>query len=322
MESIRKYAVWSARLHEAVLGLVFLAGALLKAGDIDLFTVQISFYGVLSSPVWLAAAALGTLAVEAALGMALLSGLRLRGLTYGAVLGLLLVFTGLIVYGWMFHDLQDCGCFGPIELSPGVSIAKNGVLALLCAGAWWGYRHSEPFAGRRHGLAAQLAAAVLAAGVMPGYAWTQLEPVGETSRPFAHFDLVDDAGAPFDVSTGDYVVAMLSATCDHCLELMPRINELAGVPGIPPLVGLCYEEKPGTMAEFAQATAPAFPLLSIGDRIRSFFSLIGDAPPRFYLLRDGHVVKFWDDEVPEPEAIFEVQGDAQGSPVEVGEQAQ
>lgn len=313
MVVLRRFAIWSARLNEAVLGLIFLAGALLKAGDINLFAVQISFYGVLQGVDWLVVAALGTLAVETALGLALLLGLRLRGITYGAVLGLLAGFTGLIFYGWLFHGLKDCGCFGPIEISPGISIAKNVVLGLLCGGAWWGYTQSAPVARGRSLLAGQVLASVLAAAAMPGYAWTQLETLGDESRPFSHIEMIDDMGAPVDVSTGDYVVAILSSTCDHCLELMPQINELASTPGLPPLVGLCYEEKPGTMEEFAQASAPVFPLVSLGDRVRTFFSLIGSAPPRFYLLRDGHVVKYWDDEVPEAEAIFEVQGDLHGA---------
>ena len=74
--------------------------------------------------------------------MALLFGWRFRAVLYGAVLALLGVFTGLILYGWMFKNLKDCGCFGPIEISPGMSILKNAVLALMCMAAWlfWGKR--------------------------------------------------------------------------------------------------------------------------------------------------------------------------------------
>jgi uncharacterized membrane protein YphA (DoxX/SURF4 family) len=128
--------MWLWRPAEAIVGLVFVAGALLKAGDVNLFAVQITRYGVLSSPVLVSAAAVGTLWMETSIGLALVLGARVRGAAYAATLVILVGFTGLMGYAWAFHNIADCGCFGPIEMSPGVSIAKNVILVALCLGAW------------------------------------------------------------------------------------------------------------------------------------------------------------------------------------------
>lgn len=300
----------AARPLEVVLGAVFLIGAVLKAQDLNLFSVQINAYGVIGSKNLLPVAALTTLTVELLLGWALLFGARLRMFTYAAVEGLLAFFTLLILYGWIFHDLKNCGCFGPLEVSPGMSIAKNAVLAVMgCAAAAGiflrGEKEARARTPRTRFLQATIAIAGTAGIVAYGYWDLNRQAVriveGKTG-PYARF-VFDLPEGHFDLGKGEYIVAMLSMDCEHCMESVPQINELLYLPGFPPIVALCLEERPGDLEEFRSVTGPRFPMYSIGDQVRLFFNLIGKEPPRISYVRDGHPVAFWDERVPTPDEL-------------------
>lgn len=297
-------------MNEALLGLVFLAGAILKTADINLFLVQISYYGVVKAQHLVEISALGTLALETCLGMCLILGLRFRGLTYAVILVLLIGFSGLILYGWIFHGLKDCGCFGPIEISPGVSIGKNVLLALLTLGAWFGYLRSDVAVGSPKIRLIKSAATAMALISLPAYGWLTMEPVIDRDRPFAQFSFSGDYG-DIDLSAGEHFVAVLNMTCEHCKESVEKLNELMMQAGLPPMTALCYEEHAGALDEFRNETGATFPMYSLRERIRTYASLIGAAPPRFYLVRDGRPVKYWDDNVPEVEEVLAAQSETE-----------
>lgn len=295
------------RWAEVLLGIVFFVGMVLKAYDANLFVRQILQYGVIESRLWLEYAALGTLAVEGALSVALITGLRLRGLTYALTLAVLLVFTGLIAYGWIFHNLDDCGCFGNVKMSPEASILKNGILALLAVVAWVGefYRTSLPVRWKSVSIK-MLATIILTAGFV-GYAYWDLRQIASTTqppsnttdaaRPFAQF-VFENNGETIDLGEGEYVVALMNATCEHCMASVAELNELMHLPETPTVIGICMEDREGDLDTFLDVTGPEFPIFSMGNDIRTFYRLIGNAPPRIAYIRDGSFVSFWDEHVP------------------------
>ena len=303
-----------ARIAEFLVGVVFLAGAVLKALDINLFAVQIYAYGVFDDKAWLPAVALGTLAVETLLGMALVLGLRFRTLSFAVLELLLFVFTCLILYGWICHDLADCGCFGALEMSPGVSIAKNAVLAALGALAWalFQRRPAPP-----HSVAAtawRLGLAVLVSAGLVAYAFADLERIAydpeEPESPdmpsvsFSQF-VFDTPQGSFDLGEGEYLVAVLSAGCDHCMEEAPALDQLAYMPDLPPLVGLCYVEEGASVEEYRLLTGAQFPIHDLDNQHLLYFNLIGDDSLRVYLVRDGRPVAFWDGRAPQYGEVLE-----------------
>lgn len=295
------------RVAELILGLVFMAGMLLKAYDANLFVRQILQYGVMEQRMWLEYAALGTLAVESLLAVALLTGLRLRGLTYAVTLAVLVGFTGLIAYGWIFHNLDDCGCFGRVKMTPEQSIIKNGVLALLAIVAWIGEFKRPTLPIRRGAISAKILAALLVTLAAVGYAYWDLRqiaqatrpatPTTEAARPFAQF-VFDDNGKKIDLGNGEYIVALLGADCSHCMAAVSELNALSQVSDLPRLVGICYEPTPGDFENFLETTAPEFSIFSIGDDAGTFFRFLESVPPRIAYIRDGSFVDFWDERVP------------------------
>lgn len=296
----------AARPLEVAIGLFFIIGAVVKAYDIELFWTQIAQYGILRQESWLDATAVGVVGMEAFLGAALVTGWRARGLLHAAVALLLAGFTGLIAYAWAFHGLEDCGCLGRLEMTPTISIIKNIVLLGLVGAAYAGTasRPSAVSSTARRTAARALTLAV--AVVVAGYAWLTLEtapaPQKSAAEPAGRFSEFagDDAGQQYDLGRGDWLVAVMSATCEHCRASVPDLNALLMEDGMPAVAGLVYGE-PSEIDDFRSVTQPFFPLHTIS--VRVFFGLIGTEPPRFYAVRDGEERAHWDDAAPSSDAL-------------------
>jgi hypothetical protein len=315
----REHVVRAARPLEVLIGLIFLLGAYLKAIAANAFLKQIFVYKVFTDTTSLAVVALTVLAMETFLAVALLLGLRLKLLVLLGVEALLLFFTGLIVYAWQVHGLSNCGCMGELVVTPPEAIAKNLILMLLTGIAIRGFLTEVrmPPAARAEFFKALVAA--VAAAVVLAYAWPQVfqpsapspAPTGDTPvapapqlstpvsaqtlSPLAKYTVESDTGEQFDLSRGDFLVALLSMTCDHCKASVPHLNALMHAPAMPSLVALAEEPSPGDMAQFIAETQPLFPIRSLGSNFLEFAPLLGNAsaPPRLVLLRDGIEVADW-----------------------------
>lgn len=304
-----------------VCGAVFVLSSVLKALEVDAFAVQVSYYGLIKQAELVRVVALGVIGVEAAIGLALLFGLWLRRVTIPLAVGILLGFTGLLFYAWLHLDLGDCGCFGTyIPMSAPVSILKNVLLIVVFGCAWFGLgkyeaRKDEILLRLRENHKAYLVA-VLAMGlvILSGLlnsrtapssgvkeSSVEVHPLDIKERPFAEFKF-EYEGLKIDLGTGTYVVAMLSDTCEHCGESIEPLNEMLDIPGFPFIVGLCLGEEE-TFGEFIASRQPKFPVRLIEPL--KFFEHIGDAPPRFILVRDGKSIHYWDDELPEAPEILD-----------------
>jgi hypothetical protein len=309
-----------------VCGAVFVLSSVLKALEVDAFAVQISYYGLVKQAELVRLLALGVIGMEAAIGLALLFGLWLRRVTIPLTVGILLGFTGVLFYAWLHLDLGDCGCFGIyIPMSPPISILKNVLLIVLFGFAWFGLakyegREDKTPLGFRENHKAYLVA-VLSVGlvILSGLLNSRTAPISEIKdnsvrvqpldikeRPFAEFNF-DYEGLKIDLGTGTYLVAMLSDTCEHCGESVAPLNEMLDIPGFPFIVGLCLGEK-GTFEEFIAGYQPKFPVRLIEPL--KFFEHIGDAPPRFILVRDGKSIHYWDDELPKAPEILDAMVDS------------
>jgi thiol-disulfide isomerase/thioredoxin len=198
-------------------------------------------------------------------------------------------FCVLVAWAWAFNDLKDCGCFGKyIELGPAETIIKNLMTIVLLGVAWAlaarrGFQARRPMAVLRGVLAA---VAVLAVAIPLAYADGAAATADNNEGSFASYEV-----GGHRLEEGEYLVAILSSTCDDCAAAVPVLNEFqAFVPDVP-VVGLVKGEEQ-SVRDFRQLNAPEFPLQPIGSA--EFFGLTGDYPPRFYLVRDGVAVQYLD----------------------------
>ena len=314
-----------ARILELCIGIYFVVGALPKGLDIDKFAVQIAAYHVINTPNMLLLTALFTLFVEVGLGIAMIAGLRLKGLTILIMQAMLVFFAVLIIYAWRVYGLEDCGCFPFIKMSPQMSLIKNAVL--ISSGLfilWVTFRvpvtraNTEEANKRSRGVGAALLipclkilVAVVLASAATAYAYQDIDwqsfvidDTEENNISYAQFELFLPEGY-FNLGEGIYLVAVMSMSCDECMANVPDLNALWGMAGVPPIVALCYEDFPGDMEIFRGNTQPVFPMHSLENRAMLYYSLIGDDSFRLSLIQDGKLKDFWDGHVPEYQEIME-----------------
>lgn len=327
--------VKAARWVEILIGAFFLVSAGVKAIDMGQFAVQVSAYNVVKDPTLVRASAYFAVVLETVLGAALLAGIRWGGLTHLVSAGMIAVYSGLIFYAWQYHGLEDCGCLGAwITMGPVESLAKNLILVVAIAFSWWGTRGlsasaapapaagDEPTALPKSSERSTLPKAVAMFGVVlvvflgaldmarnrPDESTLVTTGEKDIERPFAQFVFTAD-GVDYDLGEGEYLVAMLNATCSHCKASVPALNELFETEGMPEMVALMM----GTEAEYAAFQAETVPLFS-GQLIEmlTFMEHIGTAPPRLIHIRDGAVIQYWDweDDVPVDQITSEVAGAA------------
>lgn len=307
------------RFCEVTVGGVFLVAAILKALDIPAFAIQIRHYGIEFDSTGLQMLAYGVAGIEAALGAAFLARVHFGRTVTTAMLILLVAMTALIAYGWMYHGLNDCGCFGKyVPMTPGVSILKNVILALVVVFIQVA-RSSKAMSTDSAGLPTEIVrhqvtivtaclVAVLAAG-MYGKAtatpvWDPHVPIEkDTGRPFAQFRF-EYGGRLIDLGEGRHVVGLLSATCDHCMGEVPALNELAMFPEVSVVALMLGNED--ELRQFRASTSPEFPTHLID--VVSFFSFFGsgsqEVPPKFFLVEHGAPVNSWNGKAPAIEELI------------------
>ncbi|MCK5862248.1 MAG: hypothetical protein KAH38_07175 [Candidatus Hydrogenedentes bacterium] len=314
-----------SRVLEIFIGLYFLVGALPKGLDIDKFAVQIAAYKVILSPNLLLLTALFTLFVEVALGFMMILGVRLWGLVMLIMQGMLLFFSVLIIYAWVVHGLEDCGCFPFFKMSPQLSLAKNGFLVSSGIFIFWTHRKNTSCSedSKRKGTvnifsrlapsALKILVAVLVASAATAYAYRDIEwssfqsnddDIAADELSYAQFKLYLSEGY-FDLGSGFYLVPIMSMSCDECMEMVSEINELWHIPDMSPIIALCYEDVLGDMDIFRGNTDPIFPMYSLGNRALLYYALIGEESFRLSLIHNGNLVKAWDGYVPPYEEILD-----------------
>lgn len=135
--------------------------------------------------------------------------------------------------------------------------------------------------------------------IMVVLGWKQHEPArsgiedGPRSTGDTAFSgyIFNDDGQTHDLSTGEHLVAMLSATCDHCKASVPFLNDLALVPEFPPLIAFILGSE-AELQDFRLQTEPLFPAFLVG--MEDFFKFIESSPPRLMYVRGGEEVNSWD----------------------------
>lgn len=323
------------RVVEVLLGGVFLLAAVLKAMDANLFVHQIHLYGVFEDLTMLGMVAVVTLFVETVLGIAMVLGLRLKGLVPASVLAMLLFFTVLIAYAWP----EDCGCFGAVKMGPEVSIAKNIVMMFAAGLILYGarakvdrfplpslsaslvvglvaaayaypqvFQSSVQVKSNVEAEAAQPAATPVEGAAAPEAAPTEpatAPPASTPAGPYSGYILETEFGEVLDIGQGEYLVATLSMTCEHCMEAVPTLNDLMLDPAMPRLVAFALEPEPDSMLQFMSMTGATFPMLNFGNNFLEFSKFMGAAPPRVAFVRNGHVVQQWDKDIPDTATIRE-----------------
>lgn len=302
-----KAAVVIARVLESVIGAVLLLAGLLKAYEPNTFIQQIGEYEILTNLTLMKLLAWTLIAVECALGTALIVGWRRRW-AIPAATALLLMFIGAVGWAWATGATENCGCFGSwAKRTPAQAMTEDVLMLAAIVGAWFLYR-GEPARFRRFRLG------IVAVALLTGITLTVIasNSVRQSADPLARLQAQSQQPSPFDglaveglqlkLSDGDRLVALIDTGCTHCQASVPALNQVATQTGkFPPLVALCSNSAQ-EVEVFQKKFESKFPLgrISYQDFTRLFER---GKPPRIFLLRTGAVVKIWDGQIPTSDEI-------------------
>jgi uncharacterized membrane protein YphA (DoxX/SURF4 family) len=305
-----KAAIVLARGLESLIGAVLLLAGLLKAYEPNTFIQQIGEYEILTNLALIKTLAWTLIAVECALGMALIVGLRRRW-AIPAATALLLMFIGAVSWAWVTGATENCGCFGSwAKRTPAQAMAEDVLMLAAIVGAWFLYR-GEPARFRR------LRLGIVAATLLAGVTMTVIasNSVRQSADPLARlhaqsqqpspFDGLKVEGLPLKLEEGNRLVALIDTGCTHCQASVPALNQAAALKdNLPPLVALCSNSAED-VTQFQQKFGAQFPLgrIAYNDFTRLFER---GKPPRVFLLRTGAIVKIWDGQVPNESEVTQL----------------
>ncbi len=281
---------WIGTLAGIALGAVLLLSFYTKALDPKGFAEQMARDGLLGETL-ATPAALAVIAVEAALGLALVLGLR-HPLILSIATLMMIGFFGLAAWQWAYppEDPSSCGCFGNlVQQTPAEHTAVNGLFVLLAFAAWLGrplfasrrWWAAVPIAGFLGALGFSAAAPALPLDEWPGA--TRLKPgvaVAELRVDEVIPELQDDA----------HLVLLIDRADEGTRLEIARVNEQLALAGGPVTVFGLAEENEELEAQFFWTAAPAF---DVRGAPYGLLKPLYRSLPRAFAVEDGVVAKVW-----------------------------
>lgn len=201
-----------------VLGVVFVASALLKMISLTNFELYLFSFGIGSFDTCSLFARLLIIG-EAVLGFWIATGFA-RKWSNALTAFVLAAFSLFLVRNLLVGDNRSCNCFGSlIQTPPGVSLVKNAVMAIVLAVAWTkGNLISK--VRSRHLL---LAAVIVTASVFtlsPPDMYFRRNADREVNLSHSQWeDVVRDYSLP-----GKRIVCLFSTQCQHCINCVSKIS--------------------------------------------------------------------------------------------------
>ncbi len=283
-----------------VLGFFFLASGLGKAVAVYTFVPLVK--GILGESYWSAGVALVVPVAEVALGLCLLLRVYPRVCAWVSLV-LLALFTIAFAFNFLVHGVEDCGCFGALEIlqtPPLVSFIRNGVLmvlAVICV------RHS-PTSDMRVWKGAVVfvitVASALAAGVSaPRSLWAPQSPWA--GKPLDQTPLSAFVRPHPDSS---YLVFLFSYQCQHCWDATENVKAFKRTGVVDGIIGLGIGTEQ-ERAAYQQAFEPNFrPAVVSWEKIRPLLGGRGGVP-QVYVIEQGKVTAWLYGEVPSPQSFLQ-----------------
>jgi hypothetical protein len=283
-----------SHIASALVGLVFLVTGGLKAVDSARFVTHVRRYRLLP-PAWVQPAVLLFIALECALGAALVLNVSTWLLPLAAAL--LASFVALTVWGVASGRVEDCGCYGGLlMLTPVQSLALDGLYLALLLTAWL-FAPVPPSGAPawapvwKLGVVAVILAAALGAAVRSrrtplvdlallgvGRAWRR-SWLKRYSR---------------DVTRGSHFVVFLSRECPYCKRWVPLLNVIEVQPDLPSVVAVMSLEG-NELQAFLKEHLITFPVAHMP---QSMLSLMTNAYPTAALVENGRITGKWVGEMP------------------------
>jgi thiol-disulfide isomerase/thioredoxin len=229
LESSRSFGKSALKV---LLGLVFIASAVLKIIGIDRFEIYVYSYHFFSLNFSFIVARLAII-LEMVLGLGLISH-TLHKLYWWGSMAMLAGYTLLLIYALVIGRTDSCHCFGDfLQLDPKQSLIKNGVLMLLLLLIFKMKSWTTPFRWLILCVAVMASAIGVFVASPPDNLTSYSNPEQNLQAEF--FDGMLDT-APLDtlhLREGKQVVCFFSTGCEYCQMAAQKLSLMQQYYGFP-----------------------------------------------------------------------------------------
>ena len=271
-----------SKLFCIITGIVFLVSGFSKIFDVSGFAYLIDSYGL----GWASRLAPAIVVVEIFTGLLLILGVQIRYVSLSAFL-MLIIFTIAYGYGNFVHGIEDCGCFGSVEMFKTpfwVVFIRNAFLMYFMVET---FRQStfEPVSLRWKPAAVCITTVVATfiAG-LTYYPRSKPMPYAEhvmTGKSISDFP---DTLNEFLSSDSTYLIYVFSYSCPYCWNSIENLKHYENLQIIDRLVAITPEDTTNS-ALFYKQFNPQFPIHALPTTIVE--SMVTGYPTTFYIKNDS-----------------------------------
>ena len=217
---------------KVLLGLLFIASAILKIVDMDQFEIYVYSYHFFSLNFsFLVARA--AIIIELVLGIGLVSN-TFHKLYWWGSMAMLVGYSILLIYALYLGRTDNCHCFGDfLQLDPKHSLLKNGVLLLFLLPLFWIGEWKTPFRWLILCLAV-IASTVAVFAISPPDNFTPSYDAEKNLQVELFDEMLDDA--PLDslnLREGKQVICFFSTGCEFCQMAARKLSLMQQFYGFP-----------------------------------------------------------------------------------------
>lgn len=222
-----------------LVGVVFLLSALLKATETATFADLMCQYGAQ----WLGLGAPVIIFVELILGVLLIFNIHPRWISLASSI-FIVVVSAVFLYGLIFKDITDCGCFGPLtwlNSKPWLTFLRNGVLLALLIPSLL-----KPQQGTNLSISSIVFMAVIGIAVMfmCGFSIHGAKCLQKSQNSFEPIPLKDSKLSELISCSSDstYMVFAFSYSCPYCQNSIGNVNQYQQMGYVDKVIGIAIED--------------------------------------------------------------------------------
>jgi uncharacterized membrane protein YphA (DoxX/SURF4 family) len=217
---------------KVLLGLVFIASAILKVVDIDQFEIYVYSYHFFNLNTSFLVARMAII-VELVLGIGLVSN-TFHKLYWWGSMAMLVGYTLLLIYALHLGRTDNCHCFGDfLQFDPKQSLVKNGILILLFLPLYWMGEWETPYRWLILG-AAVVVSTVAVFLISPPDNYTPSYTAKQNLQVELFDEMLDEP--PLDslnLCEGKQVVCFFSTGCELCQMAAHKLSLMQQFYGFP-----------------------------------------------------------------------------------------
>lgn len=268
-------------IFSIIVGLVFIISGISKSLDATAFSQTINQYGFgnigFLSPI--------IIITEIYLGLSLFLKIQLKKISFVSFI-FLTCLTLTFLYGWIFKDITNCGCFGKINFlnsSPLFTIFKNIILIYLCIDLWLSSQNEAINEKWYTNIIFIISISIVS--FISGYTFknSMSSPPKKPKSKIAVIDSnINDHISLSSDST--YLVYAFSYSCPHCMNSIENLKQYEKSGIVDKVIGIVVEDN-DKKESFEKLYQPNFAIKEVSKY--DITKITSSLPRSFYIKNDS-----------------------------------